>query len=220
MDLPRSSSTSVSPAVYTASGFPCGDGDDGDGDEGEHDGCGAGARPRSCADFLSNLVCARAVCAYLVPRRIVAVERTCREVQSGVEVGGVWSAQGPVQAQLLVSLDLELATYELPRISLSGAYSMIFRERLACRSFAEILKRMLREHDVRNILMLLSDIVPQGPELSRVLLSREHRWLRGLGSTAWLVSARTIWARLGDDGSCGFKNTSRNKICGGKGPKG
>ena len=54
---------------------------------------------------------------------------------------------------------------------------------------------MLREHGVRDVLMLLTDIVRRRPWLSG--LSRRHRWVRVVEG-AW-PSARRIWARLGDD---------------------
>ncbi len=142
-------------------------------------GSGAGARPRSCADFLSNWVCVSTVCAYLVPSRVVAVERTCRAVQSGW--GSVWSAQGPVQAQLFVILDSDL----------------LDPHRWPIRHiFSQVLMGMLREQGVREVLMLLSDVVHQGAWLMR--LSPGHRWVRAVGGAH--SSACRIWAHVGDDG--------------------
>ena len=177
------------------------------------DGCGAGARPRSCADFLSDWVCVRTVCAYLVPRRVVAVERTCRAVQAGVEVGSVWSAQGPVQAQLLSIVHFDL----VKRPRLMGLAALNRTGYFANRLFAEVLKGMLRDHGVGDVLRLLSDIVHQGPSLSG--LSPGHRWVRGVGGAG--SSARRIWALLGDDGgvSGGHGGSSAGvDVCDGRGP--
>ena len=145
--------------------------------------------------------------AYLVPRRVAAVERTCRAVQSGVEVGSVWSAQGAVQVQLLSILDSELAAFGVSaHIAAESHISSFGAPDFSFRAFADVLKAMLRERSVRDVLMLLSDIVRQGPELSE--LSREHRWVRAVGE-AW-TSARIIWARLGDEGGVGSGHRGRS----------
>ncbi len=187
-------------------------GSKGDGDEGEHDH-GEGARPRSCADFLSTWVFVITVCAYLLPRRVVAVERTCRAVQAGVEVGSVWSAQGPVQAQLLSIVHFDL----VKRPRLMGLAALNSTGFWAHRLFAEVVKGMLRDHGVGDVLRLLSDIVHQGPSLSG--LSPGHRWVRGVGGAG--SSARRIWALLGDDGgvSGGHGGSSAGvDVCDGGGP--
>ncbi len=111
---------------------------------------GEGARPRRCADVMFDWVCVRPVCAYLVPRRIVAVERTCRAVQES-GIGSVWSSQGTVQAQLLVIVDSEWGHTE----------DGLDRRRYPL--FAWVLTRMVRERGVRDVLMLLTDIVRRRP---------------------------------------------------------
>ncbi len=174
-------------------------GSNGDGDEGEHDHGGCAWQK---VEFLADCVCVGTVCAYLVPRRVVAVERTCRAARSGVEVGDVWSAQGPVQAHLLSIVDCELAAFG-DQAPLPGYWNTA---NLANRLFAEILKAILRRASVRDVLMFLSDVVRAGPSLSG--LSSENLWVHGLGEACPVASL--IWAQLGDD-SCfsgGFGGSS------------
>ena len=107
----------------------------------------------------------------------------------------MWSSQGTVQAQLLVIVDSEWGHTE----------DGLDRRRYPL--FAWVLTRMVRERGVRDVLMLLTDIVRRRPwsrrlsrsHLSPVLpgLSRSHRWVRVVEG-AW-PTAHRIWARLGDD---------------------
>jgi len=169
------------------------------GDEGEHDHGECAWRK---VEFLADCVCVGTVCAYLVPRRVVAVERTCRAARSGVEVGNVWSAQGPVQAHLLRIVDCELAAFG-EQAPLPGYWNTA---NLANRLFAEILKAILRRASVRDVLMFLSDVVRAGPSLSGLsVIPIQDRWVHCLGEACPVASL--IWAQLGDDscvcGGCG-----------------
>ncbi len=113
--------------------------------------------------------------------------------RSGERRAAMWSAQGPVQAQLLGIVDCELVAFG-EQAPLAGYWNAA---NFANRLFAEILKAFLRRDSVRDVLMLLSDVVRAGPSLSG--LSSENRWVHGLGE-AW-PAACLIWAQLGDD-SC------------------